>query len=234
MKTVLVTGANRGIGYATAMAFRNEGYRVLGTARQSEDRMKLRDQGIGAYELEMTKMDSIESLYQQLKSENLLPDILINNAGIAHLAPLTKTCLDSFDETLSVNLRAAFFLTQKFVSHMSRQQYGRIVSVSSILSSLPQKGFASYAAAKAGLEAFSRVAALEYAHKGVTVNCIAAGFVETDMIKGLANAEQLKSQIPTRSVASPDEIAQSILLLTKQANITGEVIQTNGGLLMKP
>lgn len=234
MKTALITGASRGIGLATAHKFKSSGYRVIATARKEADLEKLRSLGFEAHRLEVTDLDNISTLHEELKASGKLPDILVNNAGVADLASLARISEKDFDHTLDVNLKSALFMTQKFVKNMAKNKFGRIVNVSSILSSLPQKGFASYAASKAGLEAFSRVAALEYAEKGVTINCVAAGFVDTDMIKSLANAEQLKAQIPTRSIASPEQIASAILFLAEQSNITGEVIQTNGGLLMKP
>ncbi|NOH73431.1 SDR family oxidoreductase [Vibrio pectenicida] len=234
MKNVLISGANRGIGLATANIFKSSGFNVIATARKSSDIEYLNQNGFISYKLDVTESSSIDELYSQLKDRDLLPDILINNAGIAHVSLLSTMDEAQLEKTLDVNLKGSMLLTKKFIRNMSKQKFGRIINVSSILSSYPQKGFAAYAASKAGLEAFSRVTALEYADKGITVNCIAAGFVNTDMIKDLTNSDVLKSQIPIKSIAEAHDIADSIFYLASQKNITGEVLQSNGGLMMKP
>ncbi|CAH0543184.1 SDR family NAD(P)-dependent oxidoreductase [Vibrio marisflavi] len=234
MKNVLISGANRGIGLATAHTFKSAGFNVIATARKDSDIENLEKSGFTSFKLDVSNTTDIDALYTELKNNEILPDILINNAGIAHLSLLSRMSENQLQSTLDVNLKGAMLLTKKFIRNMSKNKFGRVINVSSILSSLPQKGFAAYAASKAGLEAFSRVTALEYADKGVTVNCVAAGFVNTDMIQNLSNASELKAQIPIKSIAEANDIAESIFFLASQHNITGEVLQSNGGLMMKP
>ncbi|MYM61499.1 SDR family NAD(P)-dependent oxidoreductase [Vibrio sp. OCN044] len=234
MKNVLISGANRGIGLATANIFKSSGFNVIATARKNTDIENLSQQGFISSRLDVSESSSIDELYSELKDKDLLPDILINNAGIAHVSLLSRLDENQLQNILDVNLKGSILLTKKFIRNMSKNKFGRVINVSSILSSYPQKGFAAYSASKAGLEAFSRVTALEYADKGVTVNCIAAGFVNTDMIQGLSNSDVLKSQIPIKNIAEAHDIAESIFYLASQRNITGEVLQSNGGLMMKP
>ena len=112
-----------------------------------------------------------------LKEQNKLPDILVNNAGISSIELLSRVKEEEYENILNVNLTSAIFITKKFIRNMSKNKFGRVINISSILGSVPQKGLMSYSISKAGLEAFSRVIALEYAEKGVTVNCVAPGYV---------------------------------------------------------
>ena len=139
-----------------------------------------------------------------------------------------------WDKTMLTNLTSIFELTQAFLSPMSKRKWGRIINVSSVLSHFPQKGLAHYSASKAGLEGFSKGIALEYAHKGITVNCVAPGFIKTDMIDimGKDGQELIKNQIPVQRMGSVEDVAELISFLASDASsyITGETIQINGGL----
>lgn len=233
MKNVLVTGANRGIGFAIASTFRDSGYHVIATARSKENVEQLVEAGFDSYQLEVRDRDQLDTLYTVLKEQNKLPDILVNNAGISSIELLSRVKEEEYENILNVNLTSAIFITKKFIRNMSKNKFGRVINISSILGSVPQKGLMSYSISKAGLEAFSRVIALEYAEKGVTVNCVAPGYVDTDMIKAMAQSQPLNELIPTQEMASPSEVAQAVLFLAQQGNITGEVLNTNGGMLMK-
>ncbi|MCL9781754.1 SDR family NAD(P)-dependent oxidoreductase [Vibrio sp. S4M6] len=233
MKNVLVTGANRGIGLATATLFKQSGYHVVATARREEDIANLAELGFESHHFDVRHRDNLDTLYTTLKANGSLPDVLVNNAGISSIELLSRVNEEEFTNLLDVNLKSAIFITKKFIRHMSKNKFGRVINISSVLGSMPQKGLMSYSVSKAGLEAFSRVIALEYAEKGITVNCVAPGYVDTDMIKNIPYAQQMHEQIPRREVATAQEIASTVLFLAQQPNITGEVINNNGGLLMK-
>lgn len=233
MKNVLVTGANRGIGFAIASAFKKNGYHVVATARTEDDIATLRHKGFESHHLDVRSREDLDQLYSTLKANNTLPDILINNAGISSVELLARVKEEDFYNVLDVNLNAAIFITKKFIRHMSKNKFGRVINVSSVLSAIPQKGLMSYSVSKAGLEAFSRVIAMEYVEKGITVNCIAPGYVNTDMVQKMPHSDQYIEQIPTGTMAEPSDIADAALFLAQQSNITGEVLQTNGGMLMK-
>lgn len=233
-KTAIVTGANRGIGYATAQLLKSRGAKVIATARSNADINRLNDQGFLAFKLDVSIKESIDNFKKEIKNSNITPNILVNNAGIGIMKLNLKLKRADWDKTMLTNLTSIFELTQAFLSPMSKRKWGRIINVSSVLSHFPQKGLAHYSASKAGLEGFSKGIALEYAHKGITVNCVAPGFIKTDMIDimGKDGQELIKNQIPVQRMGSVEDVAELISFLASDASsyITGETIQINGGL----
>jgi 3-oxoacyl-[acyl-carrier protein] reductase len=231
---VLITGANRGIGNAVAKRCHAAGYFVIATARKLEDVAKLKDEGFYTLTLDVTNDASIENFFSQLKIDEKSIDVLVNNAGISHVSLFSKTSYASWDSIISTNLTSIFKISKKVINSMSRKGFGRIINISSVLSIMPQKGFTAYSASKAGIEGITRGLALEYAPKGITVNCIAPGFVDTDMLNGLGDKgkEMMESSIPVGYAAKPDDIAALVLFLAspEARYITGETIHINGGL----
>lgn len=233
-KHVLITGANRGIGNAVAKKFLAAGYCVIATARKLEDVARLKDEGFYSITLDVTNDASIENFFSQLKTDKKIIDILVNNAGISNVSLFSKTSYESWDSIISTNLTSAFKISKKVINSMSKKGFGRIINLSSVLSIMPQKGFATYSASKSGIEGMTRGLALEYAAKGITVNCIAPGFVDTDMLNDLGDKgkEMMESSIPVGYAAKPDDIAALVLFLAsaEARYITGETIHINGGL----
>lgn len=231
-KIVLVTGANKGIGLAIANEFKEKGATVIATARKDNDIKHLNEIGYISLKLDVTDDASIDTMYNELLSRQLTPDILINNSGMADLNLISKTSIESWNNTINTNLNSVFKLTKKFIKHMSKKRFGRIINISSVLSSFPQKGFSSYSASKSAIESFTRVAALEYAKKGITFNCIAPGFVDTEMLNilGGEGKKMIESTIPVGYVAQPIDIAQLAIYIASARYLTGEVININGGL----
>lgn len=236
-KIALVTGAGRGIGLAIAKKLKDDGFHVIATARKQTDIQNLNTLGFNSYFLDVTDFSAIKDLYAELKQKELLPDILVNNAGIGSAKLLPKISLDDWMTTINTNLTSIFIMTQSFIPHMSKNKYGRIINISSVLSSFAQKGFAHYSASKAGIEGFTRTVALEYAHKGITVNAVCAGFVDTDMLSDIGEEGKnlMTKGVPMGFMAQPMDIAGLVAYLASDCAryISGESIQINGMLYTK-
>ncbi|ALA26549.1 SDR family NAD(P)-dependent oxidoreductase [Piscirickettsia salmonis] len=160
-KHALVTGANKGIGYGIASLLKVRGARVVATARSENDLARLADEGFVAEYLDVTDIDSIDRLNEKLERLDMMPDILINNAGIGSIALIAKQTSDVWNDTINTNLNSCFEISKRFLPAMSKNRYGRIINISSVLSHFPQKGFSHYSASKAGIEGFTKGVALE-------------------------------------------------------------------------
>ena len=229
---ILITGANRGIGLSIAKLLKLRGAKVIATARKKEDIQMLESMGFISHYLDVTEIDSIIKLKKTLKLDSLMPDVLVSNAGLGTVALSMRLKRSLWDQTIETNLTAAFELAKAFIPHMSKKGFGRIINISSVLARSPQVGLAHYSASKSGLEGFTKSLALEYAQKGITANCIAPGFIETDMIADLRKeGTDLKNQIPVERIGVPDDVAEITAFLSSKASsyITGETIHINGG-----
>lgn len=238
-KVALVTGASRGIGRAIAEQLAAAGARVIGTATTENGAQAISDylgeQGRGLA-LNVTSDESIQTLLTEIKASEGEIDILINNAGVTRDNLLMRMKDDEWQDILDTNLTPIFKLSKAVLRAMMKKRHGRIVNVGSVVGSSGNPGQANYAAAKAGLIGFSKSLAREVASRGITVNVVAPGFIDTDMTKGL-NDEQKQAifkDIPADRLGQPDEIAATVGFLVSDgaAYITGETIHVNGGMYM--
>ena len=240
-KTVLITGASRGIGKAILESLNVE-YFIVGTGT-SESSVQSIIENINsmniegnAFKLDLGDRDSIKELTFLLDSKEIYPDILINNAGITRDNIMLRMKDDEWDNVIDVHLNGQYLLIKSFIKKMVKNRWGRIINISSTSAVLGNKGQANYAAAKAGIEAMSRSLARELGSRNINVNCVAPGFIETDMTKEISdgNEDFLASQIPLGRLGKPNEIAEVVnFLASDKANyITGQTIHVNGGLYM--
>ena len=238
----LVTGASRGIGNAIAMALAGEGARVIGTSTTPEGVAKLTAQlashgynGRGAV-LDVGNAASIEALMADLDAAGEMPTILVNNAAITRDALLLRMKPEDWDQVIATNLTSVFRLSKACLRRMMKERRGRIINLTSIVGLTGNPGQVNYAAAKAGLLGFTKSLAKEVASRGITVNAIAPGFIDTDMTRAL-NEEQraaLLAQIPVGRLGSAADIAATVVFLSSASAsyITGETLHVNGGMYM--
>lgn len=238
-RVALVTGATRGIGAACAAALASAGAYVYGTATTEEGAAKisvaLGDKGRGIV-LNVTDRKACADTVATIVGEKGAVDILVNNAGITRDMLAMRLSDEAWDAVMATNLTAAFVLTRAVLRPMMKARFGRIINMSSVVGSMGNAGQANYAAAKAGLIGMSKSVAQEVASRGITVNCIAPGFIDTDMTRALAESdrEKLAERIPARRLGQTDDIAGAVLYLASDlaAYVTGAVLPVNGGLFM--
>ncbi|MGB6449929.1 MAG: 3-oxoacyl-ACP reductase FabG [Steroidobacteraceae bacterium] len=238
----LVTGASRGIGRAIAMALAREGARVIGTSTTAEGAAALAADlashgynGRGAV-VDVASESSVSGLLADLEQAQEMPTILVNNAGIARDMLLLRMKPEDWSRVLETNLTSVFRLSKAVLRRMMRERRGRIVNIASIVALTGNAGQASYAAAKAGMLGFTKSLAKEIASRGITVNAVAPGFIDTDMTRSMS-AEQrteLVRQIPMERLGAPEDVAAAVLFLVspQAAYITGETLHVNGGMYM--
>ncbi len=241
-KIALVTGASRGIGAAIADALAQAGARVIGTATTVEGAEKIRArlaQAPSAGEgrvLNVSDAASMESLMVALKADDLLPDILVNNAGITRDQILLRMTDDDWDDVMTTNLKSVFKMSKFCLRHMMKARSGRIINIASVIGLTGNPGQANYAAAKAGIIAFTKSLAREVGSRGITANVVAPGFIDTDMTRELEDGQRdsLMSQVPLNRLGRTADIAGVVVFLAgdSAAYITGETIHVNGGMYM--
>ena len=238
-KIALVTGASRGIGRAVAEILIERGATVIGTATSENGALSISDylgeHGKG-FMLDVSNPESIESVLNAIKSEFGDIDILVNNAGITRDNLLMRMKDDEWQDIMDTNLTAIFRMSKAVLRAMMKKRHGRIINVGSVVGTMGNAGQTNYAAAKAGVIGFTKSMAREVASRGITVNTVAPGFIETDMTKAL-NDEQRAStlaQVPVGRLGEPREIAATVAFLASDdaAYITGETLHVNGGMYM--
>ena len=235
-KKILITGASRGIGKDIALKSKEKGYEVLGTSTTNEGVSNLKKNGIHGLQLNLNDKKSVESFNYLLTQEH--PDIavLVNNAGITRDNIVLRMTEEEWMDVLNVNLNGAFKISKTVLKFMLKKRWGRILNITSTSASTGNRGQANYAAAKAGIEAFSKSLAKEVGSRGITVNAIAPGYIQTDMTKVISEKvkEEILSQIPLSRFGKPEEISQLVdFLISDEASyITGQTIHINGGLYM--
>lgn len=236
-RVVLVTGASRGIGKSIAEIFNEAGARVIGTATTEGGAQKITEALAGSGKgviFDVTDATAADALIQSIVKDEGKIDILVNNAGITRDTLSMRMTDENWNAVLEADLTGAFRLVRAALRPMMRARYGRIVNLASVVGVTGNAGQANYAAAKSGLIAMSRSVAREVAARSITVNCVAPGFIETDMTKTIPEAmrETLLKEIPAQRFGKPEDIAQAVLFLASDAAsyITGAVLHTNGGL----
>ncbi|MDR5616161.1 MULTISPECIES: 3-oxoacyl-ACP reductase FabG [Arsenophonus] len=238
-KIALVTGASRGIGRSIAELLAERGAKVVGTATSKEGAEAissyLGDKGKG-YVLNVTDTESIDSTLSKIRAEFGEIDILVNNAGITSDNLLLRMKKEEWDRVIDTNLTSIFSLSKAIMRSMMKKRYGRIISVGSVIGTLGNIGQANYAAAKAGVIAFSKSLAREVATRGITVNVVSPGFIETDMTRALTDEQQagILANVPVGRLGDAKEIASAVAFLASDeaAYITGETLHVNGGMCM--
>lgn len=238
-KVALVTGASRGIGKAIAMQLMSQGATVIGTATSDNGAQAisdyLGDKGKGMT-LNVTEDESIARVLAAVTEQFGAPDILINNAGITRDNLIMRMKDSEWDEIMQTNLSSVFKLSKSVMRGMMKKKNGRIISVGSVVGSTGNGGQANYAAAKAAVIGFSKSMAREIASRGITVNVVSPGFIDTDMTRGLTDEQKqaIFSDIPANRLGQPEEIAATVGFLCSEsaAYITGETIHVNGGMHM--
>lgn len=239
-KVALVTGASRGIGAAIARKLAEQQLTVVGTATSEAGATAISEAlgglgGIGKV-LNVTDPDSVERLIAGVREEHGAPLVLINNAGITKDNILMRMKEDEWQQVIDTNLTALYRLSKACLRGMTKARWGRIINVTSVVGSMGNAGQSNYAATKAGAEGMARSLARELGSRAVTVNCIAPGFIDTDMTRALAEEQRdiLQSQIPLGRLGSPDDVAAAAAFLASDAAqyITGETLHVNGGLYM--
>jgi 3-oxoacyl-[acyl-carrier protein] reductase len=236
----LVTGATRGIGAAIAERLARDGARVIGTATTAEGAARiganLAPSGGRGLVLDVAKSDSIEAAMEDIEAKEGAVGILCNNAGITRDTLLLRMKEEDWDAVLDTNLASVFKLSKAVLRGMMKARKGRIVSITSIVGLTGNPGQANYAAAKAGILGFTKSLAREVGSRGITVNAVAPGFIDTDMTRALAEAQRaaLNTQIPLGRLGQPADIAAAVAFLCSPdgAYITGETLHVNGGMYM--
>ena len=239
-KLVLVTGASRGIGQAIAVTLGTAGATVIGTATSEKGAEAISKQftehkinGQGMI-LNVTDDNNIAELMKNINEKYDTVDILINNAGITRDNILMRMKQDEWDEIINTNLASVFKMSKAVLRGMMKKKAGRIISIASVVGSMGNAGQANYAAAKAGIMGFTKSLAREVGSRGITVNTVAPGFIQTDMTDNLPDEQKevLASQIPMGRLGSVEEIAQVVLFLAGNGGsyITAQTIHVNGGM----
>jgi len=238
----LITGASRGIGHAIALAVAGAGARVIGTATSAEGAAgltaQLAAQGYPgrAVVLDVSDAGQIDALLAALEEAGELPTILVNNAAVTRDTLLLRMKAQDWDRVIATDLTSVFRLCKGCLKHMLKERRGRIVNITSIVGVTGNPGQSNYAAAKAGILGFTKSLAREVASRGITVNAVAPGFIDTDMTRALSEEQraELTGQIPIARLGTPEDVAAAVLfLISAQASyITGETLHVNGGMYM--
>ena len=237
-KVALVTGASRGIGKAIATQLQTLGATVIGTAT-SEHGAENISEYLGAGNglvLNVTSDDSIAAMFATIKETHGGVDILVNNAGITRDNLFMRMKDDEWHDIINTNLTSVFKVSKAVVRSMMKKRNGRIINIGSVVGSMGNAGQVNYSTAKAGLLGFTKSLAREIASRGITVNTVSPGFIDTDMTKTLTDEQKegIFSQVPANRLGKPEEIASTVAFLASDAAayITGETIHVNGGMYM--
>ena len=242
-KIVLITGATRGIGLAILKEMSKHNYIVLGTGTNEnsvnalKNELKVNKIEGKAYLLDIKNQDSINNLLENIKEDYAnTPDILVNNAGVTNDNLLIRMDDDQWLDTIETNINSLYKISKLFIKPMIKKRNGRIICISSVVANTGNAGQTNYVTSKAGMIGFCKSLAKEVATRGITVNCVSPGFIETDMTEKLNDSqkEQIFKNIPTNKMGSPEDIAYAVSFLAseKASYITGETIHVNGGLFM--
>jgi 3-oxoacyl-[acyl-carrier protein] reductase len=238
-KTVLVTGSSRGIGKAIAVKFAKEGYQVVINGAHQEDVLQNTKKEIESYQVpchaflgDLGQYEQAKELFTQVKQRFGNVDILINNAGISYIGLLSDMTPNEWDKIIRTNLTSVFNCCSLAIPHMVKNQFGKIINISSVWGNVGASCEVAYSASKGGMNAFTKALAKELAPSNIQVNAIACGAIDTQMNHFLADDElrQLIDEIPTNRLGRPEEVADLVYYLAnKNEYLTGQVIQLDGG-----
>jgi 3-oxoacyl-[acyl-carrier protein] reductase len=241
-KVALVTGATRGIGRAIALSLGEQGATVVGTATSEKGAETisafLKEAGVAGIGkvLNVTDGESIETVVSEVESEFASPSILVNNAGITRDNLLMRMKDDEWNDIIETNLTPIYKMSKRCLRAMTKARWGRIITITSVVGVMGNAGQTNYAAAKAGVIGFSKSLAREVGARGITVNAVAPGFIDTDMTSSLPEAHKtaLLEQVPVKRLGQPEEIAAAVSFLAGEhaGYISGETLNVNGGMYM--
>lgn len=230
-KIVFITGASRGIGYAIAKAFHEQGAIVIGTATTEAGAKNIPGHGIV---LNVCDATAVEKAFEAVQTEFGAPAILVNNAGITEDNLMLRMKPEQWDRVIDTNLNAIYRTTKACLRHMMKARWGRVINITSVVGVTGNPGQANYCAAKAGMIGFTKAVAIEMAGVGITANAVAPGFIQTDMTDKLdeKQREMILSQIPAKKMGNVMDIANTVLFLASDSAgyITGQTLHVNGGM----
>jgi 3-oxoacyl-[acyl-carrier protein] reductase len=232
----LVTGASRGIGRAIALALQGDGFKVFGTATTESGAAAISEAGLSGLVLDVTDGPALDATIERIVKEQGALHVLVNNAGITRDMLSMRMRDDEWDAVHDTNLKAVFRACRAATRPMMKQRFGRIINITSVVGAIGNAGQANYAAAKAGVAGLTRALARELGSRNITVNCVAPGFIETDMTHGLPEAAKaaLLAQIPLGRLGAAGEVAHAVAFLAspRAGYITGTELHVNGGMHM--
>lgn len=239
-RIALVTGASRGIGQAIAKRLANEGYLVIGTATSEEGAAAVNDYlqelGGAGRVLNVQDAEQINQLFDSIEKEFGNVQVLVNNAGITQDGLLMRMDDNAWERVLDVNLTSVFRTSKRAIKGMMKARQGRIINITSVVAAMGNAGQTNYTASKAGIEGFTRSLAREIGSRQITVNCVAPGFIDTDMTSELSEAliQSMLNAVPLARLGKPEDIAAAVNFLASEeaGYITGTVLDVNGGMYM--
>ena len=239
MKNVLITGATGGIGSAILDIFYKNEFNIIASGTNEDKLKKLQDkysERVSTIKCDLSDENQINHLVSQAQSSCDNIDILINNAGITKDNVFLRMQKDQWDDVINVNLNSNFLLTKLVIKGMIKKRWGRIVNITSVVAKMGNAGQANYVASKSAIEGLSRTLAQEVASRNITINCVAPGFVDTDILSTI-EPEKLKDMtknIPVGRIGTPEDVSNAVFFLSSEESsyITGQVIHVNGGLTM--
>lgn len=239
-RIALVTGASRGIGQAIAKRLANEGYLVIGTATSEKGAAAVNDYlqelGGAGRVLNVQDAEQINQLFDSIEKEFGNVQVLVNNAGITQDGLLMRMDDNAWERVLDVNLTSVFRTSKRAIKGMMKARQGRIINITSVVAAMGNAGQTNYTASKAGIEGFTRSLAREIGSRQITVNCVAPGFIDTDMTKDLDEAliQSMLNTVPLARLGKPEDIAAAVNFLASEeaGYITGTVLDVNGGMYM--
>ena len=243
-KVALITGGSRGIGKAIAKKFAKEGYDIVinyvsesaELGKVKEEMIENRNVDILFVKADVTNYKGCEEMIKEVINKFGRIDVLVNNAGITKDGLLMRMKEEDFDKVIEVNLKGTFNVTKNVIPYMMKQRSGKIVNISSVVGIGGNAGQANYAASKAGIIGFTKSVAKELASRNILANCVAPGFIKTDMTDVLSDAvkENINKQIPLNKMGEADEVANAVYFLASEENtyITGQVLNVDGGMIM--